>query len=279
MKLRSVIGLCLTLLWSLPGSACEQQQECIETGQWEVAVAFGLGARSNPLEDGDAIPLVVIADVAYYGEQFYLDNAEIGFRWVQRRDFGFETYLAIDKERAFFSFWHPNNLLIPVGSASPGTDDGLTKDVSIDEVASRRWAAHAGGRAHWYGNDQQWLLAIETDITGTHNGQKIELAYQYQWHGDDWQLSLRPSITWKSTNLLNYYYGIAEEDDVAEEYWYRVKSGFQPAVSVQYVKRMNENWQGLLHFSYQKLNDSMTQSPLVEDNQITSFFIGVGYRF
>src|SRR4030088_2901624 len=52
--------------------------DCVAVGGWNFSVALGVGARTNPLVVGKAIPLVVIPQFSYYGKRFFIDNLDLG---------------------------------------------------------------------------------------------------------------------------------------------------------------------------------------------------------
>jgi outer membrane protein len=116
--------------------ACSEDETCIEKSSWHLGIAFGLGIKTNPLVDGDDIPLVIMPDIAWYAEQAYFDNGELGYQWINQPKVAFETFLQLDRERAFFSFLHPANILFPIeSSVSDSPSQGIQdkqRSLSID---------------------------------------------------------------------------------------------------------------------------------------------------
>lgn len=284
--MRQVITI-LLLLISLGALACEEEQDCIDQNSWQFGLAIGLGMRTNPLIDGDNIPLIILPDIAWYGESAYFDNGELGFQWVDDNAFAFETFVTFDLERAFFSFWHPDNVLVPsfgftsdIPESSPNFDQGQqTQRVSIDDIATRKWALNAGMRLHYRHAATEVTLSWQSDISNVHEGHKATLAYQYHWQWDQWRFLLAPRISWKSDNLINYYYGVSARDTVASNQFYTATGGFQPGLGFAASRPINDRWQWLIRADLQKLNSGMSDSPLVEQNNIRSIFVGAGYRF
>jgi len=274
----------LTLAFDARAQGCEKN--CIETHQWQLGVAIGLGVKTNPLQDGDNIPLVLVPDVAWYGEDFYFDNGELGYQWQQQQDSSLETFISVNQERAFFNFWHVSNLLDPVEGNSFLTGDAPAistspeqQQVSLDDVSRRKWSFDIGIR--W----QKELalgglsLSLKSDISGVHNGQQLDLAYLLGWQQDEWRFALSPSLSWKSQELLDYYYGIGPKDDLTPESFYQARAGWQPKIEFSSIYPLNDNWQLLLKLGYQWLNKGMYQSPLVKDKKVQSFFLGVTHQF
>ncbi|MDC0602254.1 MipA/OmpV family protein [Aliiglaciecola sp.] len=280
--------LAISLFGSVPAFACESGQSCIEKGQWDIGIAFGIGARSNPLVDGNTFPNIILIDVAWYGDQIYFDNGELGFRLIENQKTGFETYLVIDREAAYFDLLHPGNFsissLISPTTGQPIPPDNQTLDseevrLSLDDIRDRKWAVNLGGRYHYYTEKGEVSFSYETDVSSVHQGSKAALSYEHYWSGDDWQLSIRPSVLWKSDKLVNYYYGVSAQDFPDNDIRYTAKGGLQPSLSLTYTKRFSEDWYWVANLSYQKLHSSMVASPIVDENNVSSVFLGLGYRF
>ena len=278
----------------MQGAACERNSDnmlndkCLAVNEWQFGIALGVGVTSNPLVGGDNIPMVILPDIAWYGEEFYFDNGELGYQWFDDKKFSFVTYINVDKERAFFNFWHPANILLPVNRISNITnnDNGMVNisgpqqlSVSIDKVSSRNWAIMGGGRWYFRQNNAEWQLSLEKDLSATHNGEKLDVSYEYFWQWPTIRFSTQVKMVWKSTALVDYYYGVGEEDKVDPSFFYQASSGWQPAIAMSLQQKMQNNWIWLSRISLQKLHSGMTNSPLVEERNIFSVFSGFAYQF
>ncbi|WP_181902163.1 MipA/OmpV family protein [Thalassotalea euphylliae] len=261
------------------------KQSCITTGEWHIGVAVGLGVITNPLNDGDNIPLVLLPDIAWYGEKAYFDNGELGYQWHQETKHSFEGFVSVNRERAYFSFWHPSNILNPIENhsfidATLQSDDASGRtEVSIDQVRSRDWALDAGLRWQTALARGSASITVKTDVTGVHHGQQLNLSYRLGFQYGEWQLGLSPSITWKSSALLDYYYGIDESDNLVLENFYQAKAGWQPQLDLSGIYPLADDWQLLFKLGYQWLNKGMYDSPLVKEKQVRTIFIGAAYQF
>jgi MipA family protein len=269
--------------------ACSSDETCVEKSNWHLGIALGVGVRTNPLVDGDNIPLVILPDIAWYAEKAYFDNGELGYQWINQSQFAFETFLQLDRETAFFSFVHPANILFPtegfapaepVFPASPVEDIKANQPkLSIDDIANRKWAINGGIRGHYFFSNGEWQLAIQQDVSNVHKGQQVLLEYSHRWLWQSFRLGIRIGTDWKSSRLIDYYYGVSQRDSPFSEFYFSGKSGWQTYLSVNVQKPINENWSWLANFGYRKLPNSLTNSPLVEQNYIGNVFLGVAYRF
>jgi outer membrane protein len=151
--------------------------------------------------------------------------------------------------------------------------------VSIDNVSRRDWAIMGGGRWYYRPNNAEWQLSLEKDLSGTHNGEKLDLSYQYFWQWSTFRFSTQVKMIWKSSALVDYYYGLDEHDKVDQSFFYQARSGWQPAIAMTLQKKMQNNWLWLSRVSLQQLHSGMTNSPLVEERNIYSVFSGFAYQF
>lgn len=281
--IKVIIALSMYWLVQTNALACEPPQNCAIEGEWDIGIALGLGARNNPLVDGETIPNIVLFDVAWYGETLYFDNGEFGFKWHDSDALLAESYVTLDRENIFFELWHPANFTVNV--SAPSVPDNIPDsgnsnfEISKDDVATRKWAVNVGSRIHYYFGDYEATFSLETDISSVHQGHKAELSLERLWKGNNWNVRLRPSVTWKSDNHVNYYYGVTSRDTDISALLYEAKGGFQPGVSLSYTRTISPQWYWVANASYRKLHDSMTKSPLVDKSNVASIFIGVGYRF
>jgi len=280
---RIVVALNLCAASVVQAEDCSAVQTCVEQG-WQVNVALGLGARSNPLDGGDRIPLVVMPDISWYGDNAYFDNGEFGAQWSWSEDDAFDLFLAINSERAYFSFWHPKNIFLTRVFVADNAPDqpGFSAEsiaLNIENIGERHWAVDAGLRWHHYRGAGEWQIALLGDASGVHHGQQFSLRYQHQWSLADGELQTFIGATWKSAALIDYYYGIDQHDHVAPELYYRGQSGWQPELGVSYTLAINKEWQWLMRASIVKLHDGMTRSPIVADERVTTVFMGVTYHF
>jgi outer membrane protein len=275
----------ILLFWFVTSTAlaCSEHETCIKKSSWHLGIAFGVGIKTNPLVDGDNIPLVILPDIAWYAEQAYFDNGELGYQWINQSNFAFETFLQLDQERAFFSFLHPANILVSSNSfaadTSPENIQTPQPSLSIDEIASRKWAINGGIRGHYFLTNGEWQLTFQQDISNVHKGQLLGLEYSHSWLWHSFRLGMRIGTDWKSSRLLDYYYGVSKRDTDFPGLYYNGQSGWQTYVSLNAQKPINENWSWLANIGYRRLPSSLTSSPLVERNNISNIFLGVAYRF
>ncbi|WP_419146838.1 MipA/OmpV family protein [Pseudoalteromonas 'SMAR'] len=282
----------LALLLALPSLAnssdCDaEQQQCVAVGQWQVGVAVGAGVISNPLHQGENIPLVVVPYLSYYGEQLFFDNGTLGYTLVNKPRFDFSLITTFNAEQAYFEKFHPNNIFLQKtfldsSAQLPGGESTVMANaISLQQIAKRKWAADGGVLMHWLLNNQvkvsaSWL----SDITNTYQGYLAEVALSYRFAlSGKASAALKAGVQWKSQALIDYYYGIDGKDTANASFWYDGKASLQPYLSFAYSYALSEQWQFKFNAKYKRLDSAMTNSPLVTDDYTATVFVGGKYEF
>ena len=290
----TLLFACLLVCFS--STACSEAEECVPHNSWQLGLAVGLGIKTNPLVGGDDIPLVLLPDIAWYGENAYFDNAELGYQWINDSMVSVETFVQVDNEAAFFSFLHPVNILISGDTGTsldinePDADDAPmppddsevenpNKFLSIDNIANRNWAINGGIRLHYFVANSEFTLAGLTDVSGVHKGQQVEFAYQYKWQWHTTRFNAKLGASWKSAALIDYYYGVSEQDTQHSELFFSGQAGWQPHMNISVQHPINNHWMWIANAGYSKLPDSLYRSPLIQNNHVERIFLGVAYRY
>ncbi len=284
MLIRALLCLFVAIFYALSANACDSEITCIKKEEWSLGIAIGAGARTNPLVDGDPIPLIVLPDIAWYGENTYFDNGELGYQWLPNNASTGALFIRPNTERAYFSFWHPSNLLFsPLVIADGNTNNGQLLEesqyISLEDIDERKWSVDVGARFAWYQAQNTWSITLLNDLLSVHNGYAIEARYQRDMKWKAWSVAAQFSIFYKSQQLINYYYGIDDRDTDNSELWYEASHDLQFSVGLVMSKPLSANWQLLSRLHVTALGSGMTDSPLVNKNQVVNVFIGIGYRF
>ncbi len=151
--------------------------------------------------------------------------------------------------------------------------------VDMSRLHKRRTAALAGLEYNLDMDDwslqSQWLQ----DISNQHQGQEIRVSftryYRWQRHG----LSLSLGANWQSREVVDYYYGIRPDEVSNEQSVYIGKAGVSGLASLEWRYALSENWTLRFHTSYRQLAKEIRNSPLINEDQVITSFIGGVYHF
>ncbi len=279
------------LLWlaALPGPtyACDSESsDCVAVGKWDLRLAVGLGLRTNPLTEGDNIPLLLLPQWRYNGEHFFVDNLDLGAILWEGDQHQLNLLLTPSYDQIFFDRWNPANVLIHnaslMGDKQPESANPKEGFSSYDSRAMHnRRLAWLGGLEYTGGNDWlNWQVQWLSDISDRHNGQELRLSLAHQWHWPRQSLNALVGAQWQSAQVLNYYYGESEaEVGYTELGSYRPGSGTSALLRLDWNYQLTRDWDLRLLLSYRRLSDAISASPLVDTQGVTTLFVGGVYHF
>ena len=252
--------------------------DCVTVGDWEFGLSIGYGERSNPLHDGERIPLWLIPRVRYYGERFFLENLELGYTLLDRPALMVNVIATPGYDRMYFARWDPNNIFIDLqgNAVTPGA--GVAR-IDLAGLDKRRLAYLAGVEFSGGTDHIEWQLQLLNDVSGVHDGSELRVASSLMGGEGDWRVGAGLGLTWKSAALVDYYYGIRPHEVTDGRSEYDGRASWNPFVKFSLSKRINDAWQWRLHWHYEWLGNGITDSPIVEQGHVSTLFFGGDYHF
>lgn len=274
-----------------------------EERPWELGLAAGYGVKTNPLVNSDDIPMYAVLNIAWFGDYFFFDNGDVGLNIYESEKLSLNLISHINNEREIFEWLNnaqlgisfvsnaeatpsaPNNTQQP-NNASPRVNIIDLDEILLDEnnprpiEATKRSLAVDGGFELLYEDDWGDIqLQIMGDMTHTHKGWEVWASYAYPWKSGNWTLIPSLGFNWKSSHLLDYYYGVRLSESVENRRAYQAHSGFNSFVKLSISYRINDNWGIVGIAEYESLSRSIRQSPIVDQDGIETLFIGLMYNF
>jgi outer membrane protein len=268
----------------LAGLACMQcadadddckgpSDDCVAIGRWNFSVALGAGVRTNPLVNGENIPLVVIPQVSYYGKRFFIDNLDLGVTLAESAANTFSLIATPGYDRVYFYRADLQNFFIgfPIDGSPPNVESvGTPGAVKVPPPAPR--VTYLGG-PEWtfkYGRVSGQLDVLR-DITGQNNGEEIRAAIGIPLIESRGSLSANMGLTWKSAAIVNYYYAVSR--------LYEGGSALDPFLKLGYTLPLAGKWRFNAFVEYERLANSIADSPIVAERHVETVFVGAIYTF
>jgi outer membrane protein len=251
-------GMCVLavgLLLPACGRAAEQSGDAADDEKASIYVGAGALVSTKPYIGTDAkvypIPLF-----GFEGENLYLRGTQGGYRLIKGEGWSIGPVL----QPRFDGYEQDDS------SALDGMDD---RDLSLDAGIGFSWLTDYG------------LLGatVVTDVLGKHDGQEVEFSYTalFQWLGFDFIPSA--GLRWKSTNLVEYYFGVRADEARAGRPAYAPGDTIDPFVRLAVRRELDEKWSLLSAFQYEWLADEIADSPIVDDDYDISIIAGVLYTW
>lgn len=278
---RILLASCLVALGA-PVSAAEANQctqpsaDCAIVGQWEISASLGLGQRSNPVEGRSDIPLVVIPRISWYGKRFFLENLELGYTLHDGEANTLNLIAAPGYDRVFFYKNDFQNIFIAgtgiAGNATFTAAGAMVPPEGREFPVKRRRTTYLVG-PEWsfsYGDVTGQLNALR-EVTGENEGYEMRAALAAPLlSGPTHSLVASAGFTWKSQEIVRYYYGV--------DGLYEPGSAFNPFVKLRYSRPLAERWTISAFAHYEHLASAISSSPIVNEDHVTTVFAGVTFR-
>lgn len=251
--------------------------------QWQFSLGLGAGIRTNPVMDNDDIPLVVIPQVSYQGERFFIQNLDFGYTLFQNETRQFNLLLTPSYDQVFFNKWDLNNFIERSGLALDSSKDNPTVEPInrvIDKrlLHTRRMAGLAGVEYSHSINGLDLQLQFLTEATGYYNGSEARAAVSKTINLGKHDVKLTLGTNWQDAKTLNYFYGLPSSEALNHTP-YNAVAGFTSLLRFDWSYQLDEHWSLRFFTSYRHLSPAISDSPLVTTNNVITAFAGGVYHF
>lgn len=245
--------------------ACEvASRDCVVVGKFGFTISLGAGGRTNPIDGNADIPLVAIPQISYYGKRFFLENLDVGFTLHENDANTFNLLATPGYDRVFFYRNDLQNIFVPFGEAAgPGAELRVSvADKDTTYLVGPEWMFH-------YGQVTGQLDALY-EVTGEHEGYEMRAALGMPLIESQGSLIASTGVTWKSAEIVRYYYGIADV--------YEPGSALSPFVKLSYTRPLTERWMFNAFAHYEHFGSAISDSPIVTDEGSLTAFLGFVFR-
>ncbi len=264
VTMRWMVGVCLVVGFLVTAGWCEETQsettaaEEVDEGP-SVHVGGGAVISSQPYVGTDTrvYPLPLFT---YEGKKLYFRGVMGGY-WL----YSFDG--------------------LSVGPVIRPRFEGYEEDDSseLEGMDDRDWSIDGGLGVSWLTDIGLFGVTFVTDMLGRHNGQELDFSYTilFKWGGFDFIPSV--GVRWKSENLVDYYYGVEDEeirfDGAVSRASYDGNDAVDPYLQLAVRRKLNDRWSLLGAVQYEWLDSEITDSPVVEDDYEASFLLGILYSW
>ncbi len=275
---------------------------------WDFGIGFGYGNSSNPFVGSDDIPNHITLDVSIYGKRFFFDNGELGFTIVDKANFGINIIGTYNSERIYYSFLNDiginlisseaglsiagNNPLAVISDNSvltslpdivplePGLNPFAFGNVFAPfSIPDKDLAVNLGLEMLYNTDYGNFSLQATKDASNTHLGADMIFEFSKSWQRNQWRFSSIVGGHWKSSRLLNYYYGVDRQSNPYFDLNYQPKSGIDTFINLVANYRLTNHLSLVASIKHTNLSSSIKNSPIINESSKSIVFTGLYYRF
>jgi outer membrane protein len=231
----------------------------IASANWSAGVGAAQG--QSPYRGVSSNPNTIPAFVSYRGRFAYIRGLEAGINaWGTGGSWGGVQASVLIKGRL----------------AGYSSSDSRY----LNGMESRDWTLDGGLAFSGRFNGHQFAIKGVHDLLNKHQGYEFSSNYSYGFRVTE-KLSLSPGValSWQSSELLDYYFGVTPQEARSDRPAYQVDSGWEPSITLNTLYSFNRKTSVMIAAKTSRLPDSVTDSPLVNREWVTGVFAALMYRF
>lgn len=224
----------------------------------EHELQLGVAAvSSDSIYIGGSSQSQVFPAIDYQYKRFYIQAGDFGVNLIDEKNWEIDFGLGV-------------NL---VGD----TDRGESR--LLNNLPSLSYPVNAFLSAQYKTSIGLFKIKYNHEINNKHNGNNSSISYAAPIFRGKWLFMPQIAYEYHSAEVVNYFFGITPEYATNEFQAYQSGSATAYQLSVLALYEMNEKWSFVGNIQTEKYSDEITNSPIVSDDQRTSVFAGLLYKF
>jgi MipA family protein len=199
--------------------------------------------------------LLVLPLVRFEGERVHLRGLRGSVVLNEQGPFEFSAFLQV----------RPDGYKADRSDYLAGMDD---RDSTLDAGLSASYTNPKVG---------QFELSLGSDVLGRSSGQEAQLEYTIAFNAGGWLVVPKLALRWKSSDLVDYYYGVRSDEALVGRAAYSPGSAVVPELSVLALRPIGKRWTLFAGAGYSRLPTVITDSPIVDSNRRVTTYLALGY--
>lgn len=218
---------------------------------------LGLGVVSSPRPyvglDHELFPVPL---VKYERGGFFIEGIRVGYRWTGDGGWGFGLFAMPQ-----FAGLDPDD--------SPFLAGMEERETSVDAAASVSWS------------DRHLELGLTAyaDLLGRNDGRRLRAEAGFPFEAGRWRLTPSVGMVWYDDDFVNYYAGVRPAEALPARPAYDGSSTVNPEAGLDVIRTFARRWLFFMSIDYQRLGSEITDSPVVDADEILGGFAGIAYLF
>lgn len=220
--------------------------------RWTVGV--GAIDRDSPYRDLDEDALVLPL-VRYEGEKFFFRGTRGSLRLSKSDTYEFTVF-----GQARTDGYDPKDSTFLTGMDK--------RRMSLDLGLASTWTSQKFGQVE---------LSVAGDALDRSGGVEAVAQWNGLFRAAQWTFIPGVSVSWRNGDMIDYYYGVRPGEALPGRPTYFGDAAITPEVSMLVTRPLGERWSLFARASHSWLPSEISDSPIVEADNTTGLFLGVGY--
>ena len=236
--------------------------DAIRPGDSNSKWVLGLGAAvaENPYINEDSEEAFAFPIIEYRGEKFFVKDGEIGYNLVRKNGFG--VGLLVTGRDTYLSY-----------------DDNYDDNEQLAGVEEREVTADAGIYMLHTSELGQFKMRLLDEVSGEHSGYSADASYTFDLKWNQWRINPAVGLVWESDASVDHFFGVSEQEANQNLKAYKGESATTWFTGIRGRYALTKYWDVDLSAYYVRMGSGITDSSLIEENQLYATSIGVNYNF
>ncbi len=228
-----------------------------------LSIGVGVGHESSPYRDWDENETSALPFISYERGNVFFEGSTLGYTVFEEES---------DESGYFLALIGNIELGGYKASDSPFFAGMADRDDTAFEL---------GIAAGVFTSIGLFEFTVVQDVADAHDGLIADLSYSLPF-GDEqagYEISPYLGATYYSDDYNDYYYGVRANEATSIRPAYQADGGVNPYIGIGLFYRINAHWGLVGDLRYEKLNSNIEDSPLIEEDNVTSAMLGITYSF
>jgi outer membrane protein len=147
------------------------------------------------------------------------------------------------------------------------------------EIPDRDFSLNLGTEIIWNNKFGSISYQITKDVISVHSGTDMILDFNKSWSAGRWRFATNTGLHWKSSQLVDYYYGVDYSFQSIVGLQYKGKSATDWFAGFRANYRLTNNLSLVASYKFTGFGSAIRNSPIINDNNKQVIFTGLFYRF
>ncbi len=226
----------------------------------DYALGLTISTSQNPYVGGEnsviAYPVLTsFRDSAFTDDWLLLREGDVGIRWVTQNNWEFA-------------------LIGRIQTLGLGTSDSPR----LEGLDDRKWGLEMGPMAGWRGWPVHINLKTYTEVLGRHDGLITHLLFSLPYEHERGYLVPGVELIHQTSDYANYYFGVSAAESNPLRPQYQPGDVLNTALRVRWGWGITDSWLLYGSLGLEFLDSAITNSPIVERDQLWSANISIAYN-
>ncbi len=261
LTMKTTLQICATTFAACVVTGNAVASDAIGPGDREARWVVGGGAGVlTSVYRGENKTAAAIPNIRYNGSRFLIRNATLNVSLLQMGPFS-------------------GGLIITPDSGLLSDKDEYRDNAQLAGLNERDATVEGGFYINHSSDLGRATLTVLSDLAHEHDGQSATLSYTFDLKLGNWFINPEFGVQWLSAQKTNHYYGVSANEATVDRLAYNAGSALNAFAALRARYEFTQRWDMELHAGAKRLNSSISDSTIVDEDYCAYGGLSINYSF